>query len=132
VRNIRSRQVVENGELVKTTTRGRKKASGLVSTDSVIVQRQKTADAAPPRRRGRPRKNPVDDSRASPCPSRDPVAEEVITVAGNGTCSPEGTVRGQEKPQCPAQVDVPSHTHISAQTVGSPGRSAPAISPTIP
>ncbi|KAF5653191.1 hypothetical protein FHETE_11416, partial [Fusarium heterosporum] len=134
IQDIRRRQVVENGELVRPTARGRKKASASseATASNSKVQKNTTA-VVPPRKRGRPRKNPVVDSRVSP-PGHDTVAE-VITVADDRPCSPSGLVHRQDIPQDSAQADADAapqlHQGLAPET-GARKWSAASHSPMAP
>ncbi|SCO54654.1 uncharacterized protein FFNC_15611 [Fusarium fujikuroi] len=84
IKTIISEQVVENGELVKASSRGRKRTTGSAQAKPTKVQK---SIGNPPRRRGRPRKNPIPPQ--TPPPRRESVVD-VITVAGDESpCSSE-------------------------------------------
>ncbi|EWZ79192.1 hypothetical protein FOXG_14050 [Fusarium oxysporum f. sp. lycopersici 4287] len=90
MKTIISEQVVENGELVKASSRGRKRTTGSARAKPTKVQK---SIGDPPRRRGRPRKNPIPPQ--TPPPRRESVVD-VITVAGDESpCSSESRHRPQ-------------------------------------
>ncbi|KAF4971250.1 hypothetical protein FSARC_1872 [Fusarium sarcochroum] len=102
---VRSEQVIENGELVKQTTRGKRKAALPAKGKPPKVQKSKPASAsAQPRRRLLRRQNPVPHSKAS-SRGRESVAE-VITVAGEVafSCSPPGAIYGHQNLPSPART----------------------------
>ncbi|GKU09987.1 unnamed protein product [Fusarium langsethiae] len=104
VRCVRSEQIVENGKLVKQTTRGRRKVAVPERAKSPKVQKHTPTQ---PRRRGRPRKN-----RTSPCQPFRPKGSvaEVITVAGDTSSSPPEALQRRAELQRPASAaDVVEH-----------------------